>query len=82
LADEALVVGESNESPVVARVCIGEAEPRLQPEWAGDDTDDEDEGGGKEKRRCNLLPGLPALRNQPLTAPAVIPATKYSTKKE
>ena len=41
--------------------------------------DHEDEGGRQEQRRQQ--PAAGGLR-QPLTAPAVIPATKYSTKKE
>jgi hypothetical protein len=68
-----------DEGPVLSGLASVRLEPRLEADRVGDDPDDEDEGRRQEQRRQQA-----ALRRarQPLTAPAVIPATKYSTKNE
>jgi hypothetical protein len=79
LAEDVLVVGEADEAPIVAGAGVGEAEPGLEGERVGDDADDEDDRR-RQEQRCQQPAGSGS--RQPLTAPAVIPATKYSTKKE
>jgi hypothetical protein len=83
LPDQVVEVGQPDEVPVLADLGVRQAQPNRQSQRVGDDPQDED------RRRCQQQQGLNATpvgacegRDYPLTAPAVSPATKWSTKKE
>ena len=75
------IAGPVEEVRVPRRRVVGAGEPLLQERGAGGDDKERQPGHQEKDRQEPAAPGA-GTAGQPLTAPAVIPATKYSTKKE